>query len=205
MKKLKLILSATIIPLLQSNFSSAQGLAVNTTGAGADASAMLDVNSTSQGVLVPRMTAAQRGLISNPATGLLVYQTDATAGFYFYNGTQWTSLNGGGNTASAVTAQHLAGASYSISTTDELVYSTTPGASFTLPSASAAGLGKVIYIADDFNAVGTNNFAFMNIYTTGSDQILMPYYGPESSSIAQVMFCMLISDGVSNWVAVSAY
>jgi hypothetical protein len=57
-----------------------------------DASAALDVVSTTQGILVPRMTAAQRGLISSPATGLLVYQSNATAGFYFYNGTAWTQL-----------------------------------------------------------------------------------------------------------------
>lgn len=60
------------------------------------ASAALDVVSTTQGVLVPRMTASQRGLISSPATGLLVYQSDATAGFYFYNGTSWTQLGATG-------------------------------------------------------------------------------------------------------------
>ncbi len=60
------------------------------------ASAALDVVSTTQGVLVPRMTASQRGLISSPATGLLVYQSDATAGFYFYNGTAWTQLGATG-------------------------------------------------------------------------------------------------------------
>jgi Tol biopolymer transport system component len=44
-------------------------------------------------VLVPRMTQQQRTLISTPAAGLLVYQTDGTHGFWFYNGTQWQSLN----------------------------------------------------------------------------------------------------------------
>ncbi|MBO0931579.1 hypothetical protein [Fibrella aquatilis] len=73
-------------------------VAVNTDGSNADASALLDVKSTTQGVLVPRMNAQQRGLISSPATGLLVYQTDGTPGFYFYNGTAWTSLSSAGAT-----------------------------------------------------------------------------------------------------------
>ena len=51
-----------------------------------DASAALDISSTTQGVLVPRMTKAQRDIIATPATGLLVYQTDNTPGFYFFNG-----------------------------------------------------------------------------------------------------------------------
>lgn len=58
-----------------------------------DASAALDVTSTSQGMLVPRMTLAQRNAIGSPATGLLVYQTDGTTGFYSYNGTAWTAVS----------------------------------------------------------------------------------------------------------------
>ncbi|WP_199724392.1 phage tail protein [Taibaiella sp. KBW10] len=57
-----------------------------------NASAKLEINSTTQGVLVPRMTAAQRIAISSPANGLLVYQTDGAAGFYFYN-SSWISLS----------------------------------------------------------------------------------------------------------------
>jgi hypothetical protein len=53
---------------------------------------MLDVKSTTKGLLAPRMTAAQRGEITSPAAGLLVYQTDATAGYYYYNGSAWTQL-----------------------------------------------------------------------------------------------------------------
>ena len=74
--------------------ANAQSVAINTDGSTADASAILDLKSTNQGVLVPRLTQSQRTMISAPATGLMVYQTDATAGFYFYNGTAWTSMNG---------------------------------------------------------------------------------------------------------------
>jgi len=58
----------------------------------ADASAVLDVYSTSKGMLVPRMTTNQILLISNPATGLLVFNTDNNS-FYFYNGAIWQNLS----------------------------------------------------------------------------------------------------------------
>ena len=55
-----------------------------------DASAKLDISSTSKGMLAPRMTAAQKTAIALPATGLLVYQTDAPTGFYVNTGTSAT-------------------------------------------------------------------------------------------------------------------
>jgi hypothetical protein len=52
-----------------------------------DASAALDIYSNTKGLLVPHLTAAQRSGISEPATGLLVYQTDGVQGFYYNTGT----------------------------------------------------------------------------------------------------------------------
>ncbi|HMQ08010.1 MAG TPA: FISUMP domain-containing protein [Saprospiraceae bacterium] len=59
------------------------------------ASAALDVTATDKGILIPRMTSAQRNLIASPATGLLVYQSDGASGFYFYDGSAWVSLSEG--------------------------------------------------------------------------------------------------------------
>lgn len=70
-----------------------QSLAINTDGSPADASALLDVKSTSKGFLPPRMTAAQRTAIFSPANGLLVYQTDYPLGFYFFKEGVWTRLS----------------------------------------------------------------------------------------------------------------
>lgn len=54
-----------------------------------DPSSELDVNSTTRGMLTPRMTQAQRNAITAPAEGLLIYQTDQAPGFYFRQGVQW--------------------------------------------------------------------------------------------------------------------
>ena len=70
-------------------------VAVNTTGQTADGSAMLDVSSTEKGILIPRLNLSQRNAISNPVTGLMIFQTDNTPGFYFYNGTAWVVIGDG--------------------------------------------------------------------------------------------------------------
>lgn len=58
----------------------------------AAASAKLEVASTTQGFLPPRMTSSQRTSISSPATGLVVYQTDGTEGLYVKTSTAWIML-----------------------------------------------------------------------------------------------------------------
>ncbi len=55
-------------------------------------SAILDIESTDKGILVPRMTAADRNAIASPAMGLLVFQTDEAAGFFYYDGIDWVTL-----------------------------------------------------------------------------------------------------------------
>lgn len=60
-----------------------------------NSSAQLDIVSTTQGVLFPRMTAAQRVAIQNPAEGLFVFQTNGTKGLYFFDGTTWRNLANG--------------------------------------------------------------------------------------------------------------
>jgi hypothetical protein len=70
----------------------AGGVIIGNTTALPNASAALDIVSTTKGFLPPRMTATQMTAIASPATGLLVYQTDGTAGLYQYNGTAWVSF-----------------------------------------------------------------------------------------------------------------
>ncbi len=58
-------------------------VAINTDGSSADGTAILDVKSTSQGLLIPRMSSADRTGITTPANGLLVFDTD-TKSVWFY-------------------------------------------------------------------------------------------------------------------------
>jgi hypothetical protein len=55
-------------------------------------SAKLDVTSTTQGFLPPRMTTTQRNAISNPAAGLTIFNT-TLGSIDTYNGTYWINLN----------------------------------------------------------------------------------------------------------------
>lgn len=61
------------------------GLGIGTTNP--DTSSVLDVSSSTKGMLVPRMTLTQRQALSMPANGLIVYQTDGAAGLYYNSGT----------------------------------------------------------------------------------------------------------------------
>ena len=80
------ILTASL--LLSRNEASAQ-VGVGTTTP--HNSAMMEINATGKGLLIPRMTQSNRP--ASPATGLLIYQTDNTPGFYVYNGSAWTAVS----------------------------------------------------------------------------------------------------------------
>lgn len=67
------------------------GMGIGT--ASPNASALLDVSSTTQGLLMPRMTTAQKNAITTPATGLSVYDTDLLS-VHTYNGTAWSGSTG---------------------------------------------------------------------------------------------------------------
>jgi hypothetical protein len=81
-----------IIASLFSMASTAQGVAINTTGAAPDPNAMLDVKSTSKGILIPRIDYNNRP-VGTVETGMLIFVTAngplGNGVFYYYDGTQW--------------------------------------------------------------------------------------------------------------------
>jgi hypothetical protein len=64
-------------------------------------SAALEVKDSARGILIPRLTATQRSSISSPAEGLMVYQTDGSKGFWYYDGAIWKNVSASSNTAGA--------------------------------------------------------------------------------------------------------
>lgn len=68
-----------------------QGVSINTNESDPDSSAILDVSSSNKGILIPRITKANRP--ANPAEGLLIYQVDNTPGFYYFDGIGWQMLS----------------------------------------------------------------------------------------------------------------
>ena len=82
-------------------FLFSQGTAINTSGAAADNSAILDISSNDKGVLIPRMSETERLSISSPARGLFVYQVGNNEGFWYYDGSAWLQFgdNLGNHTA----------------------------------------------------------------------------------------------------------
>ncbi|NRA12261.1 MAG: hypothetical protein HRT57_09935, partial [Crocinitomicaceae bacterium] len=72
--------------------SNAQNVGINSDGTLPDASAILDVKSTDRGMLVPRMTTAQRAAIVAPADGLLVFD-NTTNTFWYCISSAWEELS----------------------------------------------------------------------------------------------------------------
>jgi hypothetical protein len=93
MKKLFILLA-----IFTTFATMAQSVGINTDGSAANASAMLDVSSTTKGFLPPRMTYAQRQTITSPAIGLMIFCTNCGPGTgepQFYNGSAWVNMIGG--------------------------------------------------------------------------------------------------------------
>jgi hypothetical protein len=99
MKSLTKFISLLFLLVFYWQGFSQQSLGINTPNP--DPSAALDVSATNKGMLIPRITFANRP--ANPATGLLIYQTDNTPGFYYYDGSMWKFVSNGGSGSGTVT------------------------------------------------------------------------------------------------------
>ncbi|MFM2177233.1 MAG: hypothetical protein RL015_1331, partial [Verrucomicrobiota bacterium] len=115
-----------------------QRMTVNATGSVGlgtstpDASAALEISSTTRGFLPPRLTTAQRDAVTTPATGLFIYNT--TLNRYQYRGaSQWNELDTDAQTLA------LSGNTLSISNGNSITLPSTAGGTVT-NIATGAGL-----------------------------------------------------------------
>jgi len=86
-KQIFLLLSFLLCILGNSNAQ----ISITYDGSASDSSAMLDIKSTDRGFLLPRMTAAQRDAIADPALGLISFVTNDST-FYLFDGNNWVKL-----------------------------------------------------------------------------------------------------------------
>lgn len=87
-------LSITLLLVIFSLVAQAQ---VSIGSIAPDPSAQLDIVSPNKGILIPRMGQTARNGINSgsPATGTLIYQTDNSPGFYYYDGSKWLPFSSG--------------------------------------------------------------------------------------------------------------
>ncbi len=154
--------------LLYGTFVQAQ-ISITSDNSDPDPSAMLDIKATDKGLLTPRMTSAQRTAISNPANGLLVYDT-STQTYWYYDNSRWNEIRNGSASLSAADVASPAPAPdfNCLTVTSSLAIGSTPTAVVTagnyayVVDASSQDL-KVIEVTDPLNpqvrsttAIGTN-------------------------------------------------
>jgi BclB C-terminal domain-containing protein len=124
-----------------------------------DGSAQLDVSSSSKGLLMPRMTSAEREAIASPANGLLVYQTNAPAGFYFYQSGTWIRLANVNDTPTSPASAISAIVPYASGTPIEMT-----------SSGGATGNASVVGFGSSANGVTVSNNTIDLIGGTGVDR-----------------------------------
>ena len=207
----------TLIILLATVFTAN---AQNNIGIGTapNASAKLDVSSTTQGMLVPRMTSIQRNAIATPAIGLMVYQTDGVTGFYYYNGSSWIILKDAANTypnvelSTSVTSQQTVTGLFSSNNFSTLSYqsnnsnasltagNTFNGTAFTVGTGGAGWyeiIANFVGVALGSNGVVTvgsqivldKNSSFGTTATAGTYPLAIGTYNSSISSILIKNYC----------------
>ena len=149
----------SLISLIFSFNCTSQGVAINSDGSNPNSSAILDVKSTTKGILIPRMTQTQRNAIDTPVSGLMVYQTDATLGFYFYDGSSWVRL------ASGTEAAYTAGTNISIS--GNVITNSSPDQTVTLTGGGATSITGT-YPNFTINSTDNNSGGTITSLTAGS-------------------------------------
>lgn len=88
------LLAVLFLLLMADQDAAAQSVGISSSSITPDASSILELRTTSKGLLIPRLTTTERDNIPAAATGLMIYNT-STGKFNYYNGSAWISLFSG--------------------------------------------------------------------------------------------------------------
>lgn len=158
MKKLLIISSVFLTSLA----TKAQNVAINNDGTTAASSAMLDVKSTTKGLLMPRMTSVQRAAIASPASGLLVFDTD-TKTVWAFDGASWKNLSTSGGSFALPYFQSVtnAASAFKITNSGTAIEGTATSASSSgvRGNATSASANGVMGVNSSTNGVGVRGEA----------------------------------------------
>jgi hypothetical protein len=164
----------SVMLLIMQGVVHGQNVAINTTGAAADPSAILDLNSGNNGtkgflppqVALTALNAA--GPVTSPATGLVVYNT-ATAGttptnvvpgYYYWNGSTWVFINNASKSYMRLPFATISNANTNFFYTSAF----TPASGYNWPSIN----GGVPTVLTPITANGTGGFYWGSLNNCGA-------------------------------------
>jgi hypothetical protein len=184
MKKL-IYLAILVISIFAQFKALSQGVAINNDNSTPDPSAMLDVKSTDKGLLIPRMTQAQRNAIVSPATGLMIFQTDGGTGLYHNAGTPaipaWSMVGSNANQWQTIGSDIY----YNLGKVG--IGTSTPDAALTLANTSLQGIATTgtfqIGQSNTYNLVCDNNEVQAR-NNGGGSTLYLQYWGGDISACA---------------------
>ena len=146
-----------VLPLFLFTLSLISNAQVGIGTATPNASAQLDISSTSKGLLLPRLTTAQINAIANPEPGLLVFNTDTKKFVGYAMGTATASID---NINAAGSGTYY----YGFSNSTMFGNTTVTDVIQTFPIASSIGLSSITLLIPNFNSNNPGNVT-VSLYT----------------------------------------
>ena len=223
-RKSAVLLAGLIILMSLTGYRAhAQSMGISSSSITPDASSILEIRTTTKGLLIPRMTTTERDAISSPATGLMVFNT-TTGKFNFYSGTAWLGVfsgTSGVNSITGTTNRITIGGTSSDPTMD-ISSSYVGQSSITTLGTIGTGVWNGTLIDPTYGGTGINNGtktitlggnlvtsgAFATTFTsTATTNATLPagtntLYSTKSASISSAQLLTSLSDPTGTGVAV---
>lgn len=186
-----------ILLLLNSGLLFSQGVGISNTTITPHASSVLELRSTTQGLLAPRMTTTERNAISLPANGLIIYNT-STNQFNFYRGSSWVvwdstahlSVDAGSTLSTSLTSDAVI-TSMSQTATEAGTYLVLFNGQCAIPAtfnttgfSTATAAADLNLIYDDIMAIPATNTTHPLIFGSGETLLAGVYNIAGAASIA---------------------